>query len=167
MKRVRKTKTNNTYHLHTESEIGHNELYPGFGGGTSEELACQCKRLKRCRFSFLSQEDFPEEGMATYPSILSWRISWTEEPWAMIRRVAQSWTRLKRLFRHAQILSTEDTDSQTENRLVAKGRETTALHIFLSQDVLLRHSFDLVLHWGNKRWGSWGGRNRELWCSRC
>ena len=33
-----------------------------------------------------------------------------------------------------------------ESRLVAKGRETTALHIFLSQDVLFLHSFDLVLH---------------------
>ena len=28
----------------------------------------------------LGQEDPLEEGMATYSSILAWRISWTEEP---------------------------------------------------------------------------------------
>ena len=28
----------------------------------------------------LGQEDPLEEGMATYPSILVWRISWTEQP---------------------------------------------------------------------------------------
>ena len=61
--------TNNTYHLHMESEIGHMNFI-WFWGGTSEELACQCKRLKRCRFSFLGQEDSLEEGMATYSSIL-------------------------------------------------------------------------------------------------
>ena len=28
----------------------------------------------------LSQEDPLEKGMATHPSILAWRIPWTEEP---------------------------------------------------------------------------------------
>ena len=28
----------------------------------------------------LGWEDPPEEGMATHPSILAWRIPWTEEP---------------------------------------------------------------------------------------
>ena len=28
----------------------------------------------------LNQEDLLEEGMATDPSILAWRIPWTEEP---------------------------------------------------------------------------------------
>jgi len=28
----------------------------------------------------LGQEDFLEKGMATYSSILAWRIPWTEEP---------------------------------------------------------------------------------------
>ena len=27
-----------------------------------------------------SQEDSLEEGVATHPNILAWRISWTEEP---------------------------------------------------------------------------------------
>ena len=29
---------------------------------------------------FLDQEDTLEEGMATYSSILAWRITWTEGP---------------------------------------------------------------------------------------
>ena len=28
----------------------------------------------------LGQEDFLEEGMATYSNILAWKIPWTEEP---------------------------------------------------------------------------------------
>ena len=28
----------------------------------------------------LGQEDALEKGMATHPSILAWRITWTEEP---------------------------------------------------------------------------------------
>ena len=31
-------------------------------------------------FQSLGQEDPLEEGMATYSSILAWRIPWTEEP---------------------------------------------------------------------------------------
>ena len=33
----------------------------------------------RCRVRSLDLEDPLEEGMATYSSILAWRISWTEE----------------------------------------------------------------------------------------
>ena len=29
----------------------------------------------------LGQEDLLEKGMAIHSSILTWRISWTEEPW--------------------------------------------------------------------------------------
>ena len=32
------------------------------------------------RVLFLGQEDFLEEEMAAYSSILPWRIPWTEEP---------------------------------------------------------------------------------------
>ena len=28
----------------------------------------------------LDQEDLLEKGMATHPSVLAWRFSWTEEP---------------------------------------------------------------------------------------
>ena len=52
----------------------------GFPGGASgKELACQCRRRKRCGFG-PSWEDPLEEGMATHSSILAWRIPWTQEP---------------------------------------------------------------------------------------
>ena len=38
----------------------------------------------------LDQEDPLEKGMATHAGILAWRISW----WAIVRGVANSWTRL-------------------------------------------------------------------------
>ena len=36
-----------------------------------------------------------EEGMATHPSILAWRIPWTEEPGGVQAIGSQSLTRLK------------------------------------------------------------------------
>ena len=45
-------------------------------------------RLKRCWVPSLGRDDPLEEGMATHPSILAWRISWTEEPGGL-----QSWGR--------------------------------------------------------------------------
>ena len=51
----------------------------GFPGGVSgKELTCQCTR-QMC-VQFLGWEDPLEEGMATYPRILAWRIPWTGEP---------------------------------------------------------------------------------------
>ena len=43
---------------------------------------------------FLGGEDPLEEGMATYSSILAWRIPWTEEPGGLQSMGSQSWTRL-------------------------------------------------------------------------
>ena len=38
-------------------------MQKGFPSGSSgEELTCQCRRHKRCRFESLGQEDSPEEG---------------------------------------------------------------------------------------------------------
>ena len=52
----------------------------GFPGGASgEELACLCRRQKT-QIRSLSQEDPPEEGMATDSNILALRIPRTEEP---------------------------------------------------------------------------------------
>ena len=53
----------------------------GFPGGISgKEPAFQCRRQKRCRFSPWVGTIPLEEEMATHPSILAWRIPWTEEP---------------------------------------------------------------------------------------
>ena len=45
----------------------------------------------------LGWEDPLEEGMATHPSILAWRIPWTEEPGRLWSIESQSWTQLKQL----------------------------------------------------------------------
>ena len=42
----------------------------------------------------LSQEDPPEEEMATHSRILAWRIPWTEEPDGLQSMGSQSRTRL-------------------------------------------------------------------------
>ena len=50
----------------------------GFPGGSdSKESACNAGDLGLIPES----ERSPEEGMATYSSILAWRIPWTEGPW--------------------------------------------------------------------------------------
>ena len=48
----------------------------------------------------LGQEDPLEEGIATHPSILAWRIPWTEEPGWLQAIGSQSWIRLKGLSTH-------------------------------------------------------------------
>ena len=40
----------------------------------------------------LAQEDPLEKGMASYSSILAWRIPWTGTWWATVHGVAKSWT---------------------------------------------------------------------------
>ena len=45
----------------------------------------------------LSQEDPPEEGMATHSSILACRVLDRGAWWATVHGVTKSWTRLKRL----------------------------------------------------------------------
>jgi len=52
----------------------------GFSSGASgKEATFQYRRHKRCVQS-LGLEDPLEEGLATYSSILAWRIPWTEGP---------------------------------------------------------------------------------------
>ena len=52
----------------------------GFPSGASgKEPTCQRGRHET-RVRSLGWEDPLEEGIATHPSILAWRIPWTEEP---------------------------------------------------------------------------------------
>ena len=68
----------------------------------------------------LCREDPLEEGMATYSSILAWRIPWTEEPGRLqrVQRVAKSWTQLKqfstntRAFTLIQMISVLEGDPE-------------------------------------------------------
>jgi len=36
--------------------------------------------MQETQVQSLAREDFLEKGMATYSSVLAWRIPWTEEP---------------------------------------------------------------------------------------
>ena len=56
-------------------------MSPGLpGAARCKEHAYQCRRLKRAQVQSQDWEDTLKEGMATYSSILAWRIPWTEEP---------------------------------------------------------------------------------------
>ena len=66
-------------------------FFVGFPGGASnKEATSRCGRHEAQVWS-LGQEDPLEEGMATYFSILVWRIPGTEEPGGL-QCIAQSWT---------------------------------------------------------------------------
>ena len=52
--------------------------------------------MQETQVQSLDQEDPREKGMATYSSILAWRIPWAEEPGRLhIVRVTKSRTRLR------------------------------------------------------------------------
>ena len=51
----------------------------------------------------LDLEDPPEECMATYSSVLAWRIPWTEEPGGLSPTGMQSQALLKQVSTHTQI----------------------------------------------------------------
>ena len=49
--------------------------------------------MRETQLPSLGQKDPPEKGMATYSSILAWRIPWTEEPGGLQSTgVTKSWT---------------------------------------------------------------------------
>ena len=50
------------------------------GGISGEETACHAGSYKRLGFDLCVGKIPLEEGMATHPSILAWRIPWTEKP---------------------------------------------------------------------------------------
>ena len=54
----------------------------------------------------------PEEEMSTHSSILTGRVSMDRGAWrAIVHRVAKSWTRLKRLSKHARYNSSVSVQS--------------------------------------------------------
>ena len=60
--------------------------------------------------------DFLEEGLATYSSILAWRIPWTEEPGGLQSKGLQSWTRPKWLNMHTLLVNNVVTVSGGQQR---------------------------------------------------
>ena len=51
----------------------------GFPGDSAVRNSPAVREPQEIGVPSLSQEDPPEEGMATYSSILAWRTPWTEE----------------------------------------------------------------------------------------
>ena len=68
------------YNLHIEAGEGYNGVYDT----TRASQVAQWYRIRlpmqKTQIWSLSQEYPLEKGMATYSSILAWKIPWTEEP---------------------------------------------------------------------------------------
>ena len=67
---------------------------------SGKELACQCKRHKRCWLNPWFWEDSPRGGHGNHSSILTCEIPWIEEPVAYSNGVTKSQTWLKWLSTH-------------------------------------------------------------------
>ena len=57
--------------------LGPDPHYLGFPGGSDGK---EFTSMQETRVRFLDWEDPLEKGIATHSSILTWKISWTEEP---------------------------------------------------------------------------------------
>ena len=65
--------------------------------------------MHETQVQFLDWEDALEKGMATHPSILAWRIPWTEEPgglWSMTEQLTLS---------HSSLVEKPDTTVVSES----------------------------------------------------
>ena len=59
------------------------DLWDFPGGASGKELTCQCRRLKRYKFSpWVGKRPWKRKRQPT-PVILAWRKPWTEEPGAL------------------------------------------------------------------------------------
>ena len=56
------------------------QITKGFPGGIVVKNLPAMQKMQETHIQSLGGKDPPEEGMATYFSILAWRIPWTEEP---------------------------------------------------------------------------------------
>ena len=75
----------------------------GFPGGSAVKNPPAMQKIQETQVQSLGWEDPLEKGMATYSSILAWRISMDWGAWrATVHRVAKSQTPLKRLRMDAQ-----------------------------------------------------------------
>ena len=66
---------------------------------SSKESVCQCRSCTETWVQFLGQEDPLEEDMATYSSIVAWRIPWTGEPGGI---QSTGWLRVGHDWAHTQ-----------------------------------------------------------------
>ena len=54
--------------------------FSGFPSNSALKNLPAIQEMQKTQVQSLGWEDPLEEGMATHPSILAWRILWTEEP---------------------------------------------------------------------------------------
>ena len=62
------------------------------GASLAAQLIKNLPAMQETQVRSLVQEDPLEKGMAIHSSFLVWRIPWTEEPGALVHRVAKSQT---------------------------------------------------------------------------
>ena len=68
------------------------------------------QEMQETQVPSLGQEDPLEKGMATYSTVLTWRIPWTKEPGRLQCMGAQSRTRLSDWHRHCDSALTLPSD---------------------------------------------------------
>ena len=76
--------------------MGPLERILGFPRGSAVKNMPAMKEPQKMWIRSLDKDDPLEEGMATHPSILAWRIPMDRGAWwATVHRVTKSWTQLK------------------------------------------------------------------------
>ena len=74
----------------------HLEVWSGFPGSLVVKNLPAVQEPQEMQVRSLGREDPLEEGMATQPSILAWRIPWTEEPGGLqamgLQSVGHDWS---------------------------------------------------------------------------
>ena len=79
--------------------------------------------MQETQVQSLGQEDPLKEGMATYSSILAWRISWTEEPGRLqsmgLQRIRHDWAANTSHFQGTFVLK---RGSRSQTRSIMQGR---------------------------------------------
>ena len=79
----------------------------GFPGGSVLKNLPAIQELQEMWVWSLGREDPLEEGMATYPNMLAWRILWTEEPGGLqsmgSQRVRHDWSNLAHTLTHRKV----------------------------------------------------------------
>ena len=71
----------------------------GFSCGSAGKTLSAVQEIQERRVWSLGREDSLDGGMASHSSILAWRIPWTREPGSLESMSSQSQSRLKRLTR--------------------------------------------------------------------
>ena len=127
----------------------------GFPGGSAVKKPPAMHEPQETRVQFLGQEDTLEEGMATHPSILAWRIPKTEKPQATVHRVATSWTQLKRLSMHAckMVYVENPKRNQPKNslELISNYRNILRYKVDIIMSTVLLHTSNEQSEFQNKR----------------